>query len=66
MSPSTPSDGPLKDVRHISLSYNTADSQASSLRLVLSLFPDWEHTEGKVEFIRFTDGITNTVGHDVQ
>ncbi|KAI9873205.1 MAG: hypothetical protein M1830_000710 [Pleopsidium flavum] len=61
MSLPTPSKGPLEDVRHISLSYNTADSQASALRLVLSLFPDWEHTEGKVEFIRFTDGITNTL-----
>jgi len=48
-------------LRHIPLSYNNADSQASALRLVLTLFPDWEHTEGKVEFIRFKDGITNTV-----
>lgn len=31
------------------------------MRLVLSLFPQWQHEEGKVEFIRFTDGITNTV-----
>ena len=50
-----------KDLRHIPLSYNTADSEASALRLVLTLFPNWEYTEGKVEFIRFKDGITNTV-----
>ena len=43
------------------LSHNSADSQASALRLVLTLFPDWETTEGKVEFIRFKEGITNTV-----
>ena len=50
-----------KDLRFIPLSYNNADSQTSALRLVLTLFPNWEHDEGKIEFIRFTDGITNTV-----
>ncbi|WEW55790.1 ethanolamine kinase [Emydomyces testavorans] len=47
-------------VRYIPLSYNHADSQASALRLVLALRPEWEHAEGKIEFVRFTDGITNT------
>lgn len=50
-----------KDLRFIPLSYNNADFQTSALRLVLTLFPNWEHDEGKIEFIRFTDGITNTV-----
>lgn len=50
-----------KDLRFIPLSYNNADSQTSALRLVLTLFPNWENDEGKIEFIRFTDGITNTV-----
>ena len=50
-----------KDLRHIPLSYNNADSQTSALRLVLTLFPQWEHDEGRIEFVRFTDGITNTV-----
>lgn len=27
----------------------------------MALFPQWQHEEGKVEFIRFTDGITNTL-----
>ena len=49
------------DIRNISLSYNNADSQTSALRLVLTLYPDWEHGDGAIEFIRFTDGITNTV-----
>ncbi|KAL2042876.1 hypothetical protein N7G274_004636 [Stereocaulon virgatum] len=53
--------GVSKDLRHIPLSYNNADSQTSALRLVLTLFPEWEHDEGKIEFIRFTDGITNTL-----
>lgn len=51
----------VNKVRHIPLSYNNAESQTSALRLILTLFPDWETSEGKVEFIRFTDGKTNTV-----
>lgn len=48
-------------VRHIPLSYNHAESQTSALRLIFTLFPDWEASVGKVEFIHFTDGKTNTV-----
>lgn len=56
----------VNKVRHIPLSYNNAESQTSALRLILTLFPDWETSEGKVEFIRFTDGKTNTVRGNVQ
>lgn len=62
MSSTSMNAGVSKNLRHIPLSYNNADSQTSALRLVLTLFPEWEHGEGKIEFIRFTDGITNTVG----
>ena len=59
------SDGTSNDIYnnipYLSLSYSNADSQTSALRLILTLFPDWEHSEGKIEFIRFKDGITNTV-----
>ena len=48
-------------VRFIPLSYNSADSQTSALRIILALFPQWEKTDGTIEFIRFTDGITNTL-----
>lgn len=48
-------------LRHIPLSYVPADSQASALRLILTLNPDWEGPGNKIEFVRFTDGITNTV-----
>lgn len=48
-------------VRHIDLCYNHADSQQSALRLIYTLCPDWEHSEGPVELIPFTEGITNTV-----
>ncbi|KAI4247832.1 MAG: hypothetical protein LQ352_006086 [Teloschistes flavicans] len=47
--------------RRLPFSHNNADSQASALRLVLTLFPDWEDTDGNVEFIRFKEGITNTL-----
>lgn len=49
------------EVRYIPLSYNHADSQASALRLVLTLNPHWKDAQGRIEFVRFTDGITNTV-----
>ncbi|RHZ56177.1 hypothetical protein CDV55_102707 [Aspergillus turcosus] len=54
-------DGVLPPLRFIPLSYNHADSQASALRLVLTLNPQWEGPDNKIEFVRFTDGITNTL-----
>lgn len=48
-----------KKVRFIPLTYHHAESQTSALRLILTLRPEWE--TGKIEFIRFTDGITNTL-----
>ncbi|KAJ5107371.1 hypothetical protein N7456_004046 [Penicillium angulare] len=49
------------NLRYIPLSYSPADSQSSALRLILTLFPDWEGPNNKIEFVRFTDGITNTL-----
>jgi len=46
-------------VRFIPLTYNQTESQTSALRLILTLRPEWE--AGKLEFVRFTDGITNTL-----
>ncbi|RHZ44496.1 putative ethanolamine kinase [Aspergillus thermomutatus] len=54
-------DDALPPLRFIPLSYNPADSQASALRLVLTLNPQWEGADNKIEFVRFTDGITNTL-----
>lgn len=48
-------------LRHLDLHYDSADSENSALGLIYKLLPEWERSEGKVEFIRFTDGITNTV-----
>lgn len=52
-----------QDFRKLPLSHNNADSRASALRLVLTLFPDWEKSDGNIEFVRFKEGITNTVGY---
>ena len=57
MSAATTGDG----VRSLPLSYNSADSHSSALRLLFSLFPEWETDEGEIKLTRFTDGITNTV-----
>lgn len=53
--------GTTPALRYIPLSYVPADSQASALRLILTLNPDWEGPGNKIEFVRFTDGITNTL-----
>jgi ethanolamine kinase len=50
-----------QDVRHIDLFYDHANSDESAAKLVTALFPDWEAQKDTIEFIRFKDGITNTV-----
>jgi ethanolamine kinase len=49
-------------LHHIPLSYNNDFSEKSALTLIFSLRPEWEHSEGTLEIVRFKDGITNTVG----
>jgi ethanolamine kinase len=49
------------DIPHIDLSYDVSDSHRSALDLVVALFPDWAPSRDAIEFVRFTDGITNTV-----
>jgi ethanolamine kinase len=50
-----------ENLRHIDLYYDNADSQNTALALILALRPEWERTRETVEFVRFKDGITNTV-----
>ena len=52
---------PFDSIRFIPLSYNQKDSHNSALNLILTLRPEWRETKATIEFIRFTDGITNTV-----
>ncbi|KAI9684749.1 MAG: hypothetical protein M1829_000124 [Trizodia sp. TS-e1964] len=54
------------DIRFIPLSYVQSDSEASALRLIYTLAPEWEHSGTPVELIKFTDGITNTLLKAVQ
>lgn len=43
------------------LSYDSSDSQASALRLIHAVRPEWDSPTSNVKFVRFTDGITNTL-----
>ena len=60
MSPAAPQHD-LGRVRYIPLRYDSNDSQASALKLILTLMPDWASDDSHVDFVRFTDGITNTL-----
>ncbi|PNY26041.1 Ethanolamine kinase 1 [Tolypocladium capitatum] len=48
-------------VRFIPLSYDNGDSRRSALKLLLTLVPQWAADEAHIDFVRFTDGITNTL-----
>ncbi|KAF2762015.1 kinase-like protein [Pseudovirgaria hyperparasitica] len=48
-------------IQRIPLSYSNNDSRGSALRLLLTLRPDWKDSQETIDFIRFTDGITNTL-----
>ncbi|EME87554.1 ethanolamine kinase [Pseudocercospora fijiensis CIRAD86] len=53
-------DSPLA-LRHIPITFDTTDPEKSALQLVQEYDRSWESEEGPVHFIRFTDGITNTL-----
>ncbi|KAK3354116.1 kinase-like domain-containing protein [Neurospora tetraspora] len=54
--------GPVEHhIRYIPLAYSGEDCEATARRLVLAIRPDWESADSNVEFVRFTDGITNTL-----
>jgi ethanolamine kinase len=52
---------PADDYRYIPLYYDSSDSHSSALNLILTLRPEWRETKDTIEFVKFTDGITNTV-----
>ncbi|KAF3909800.1 hypothetical protein ABW21_db0201361 [Orbilia brochopaga] len=41
------------------LTFSQADAEACATHLILALFPEWN--AGDLDFVRFTDGITNTL-----
>ena len=51
----------LGNVRYIPLKYDGQKSEASALELIHTLIPEWTSDDSNVDFIRFTDGITNTL-----
>lgn len=53
--------GVVGHVRFISLEYDNSDSDASALQLVTELRPEWKEPGSNIEFVRFTEGITNTL-----
>lgn len=54
----------IDELPNIPLSYSVANSQTSASQLIYTLFPEWAPARGGrgLKFVRFTDGITNTVG----
>lgn len=60
MAPSATTNGDVQNIRTVSLSYDTAQSEDSARKLIFALYPEWETSEGDLEFVRFKDGITNT------
>lgn len=55
------SNGVDHHIRYIPLPYTTSEFNDSALRLVLAVRPQWADAGSSVEFVRFTDGITNTL-----
>ncbi|KAF2030121.1 kinase-like protein [Setomelanomma holmii] len=55
------SQSPYDSLRHIPLYYDNSDSHNSALNLFLTLRPEWRESKDTIEFVRFTDGITNTL-----
>ncbi|KAH8675863.1 choline/ethanolamine kinase [Xylariales sp. PMI_506] len=48
-------------IRYISLDFDGDECEASALQLVTQLRPDWKSPDSRIEFKRFTEGITNTL-----
>ncbi|KAF2657531.1 ethanolamine kinase-like protein [Lophiostoma macrostomum CBS 122681] len=52
---------PFDSIRYIPLYHVNSDSQNSALNLILTLRPEWRDSKDTIEFVKFTDGITNTL-----
>jgi len=48
-------------IPYIPLSYDPSNDESSARQLILALRPEWSRPDSKIEFVRFTDGITNTL-----
>jgi ethanolamine kinase len=54
-------DDSMAEIRFIPLSYDSTNNDYSARQLILALRPEWSSPDSTVEFVRFTDGITNTL-----
>ncbi|KAM0353735.1 hypothetical protein ACHAP4_007987 [Fusarium culmorum] len=58
---SSPANLDFGHVPFLDLAYDNNESHDSALKLILTLMPDWASEDSDVDFVRFTDGITNTL-----
>lgn len=58
--PNGPSTG-MSKVPCLPLSYDRSDSEASALRIIHAVRPDWAAPTANIKLVRCTDGITNTL-----
>jgi ethanolamine kinase len=58
---SSPANLDFGHVPFLDLAYDNNESHDSALKLILTLMPDWASEDSNVDFVRFTDGITNTL-----
>jgi ethanolamine kinase len=58
---SSPTNLDFGHVPFLDLTYDNNESHDSALKLILTLMPDWASEDSNVDFVRFTDGITNTL-----
>lgn len=61
VSTTTSSNGHAPRLQLIDASFNPQDSESSALDLVYRIQSKWRDGPGKIEIVKFTDGITNTV-----
>lgn len=54
-------DSPMASIPYINITFDNANADKSALELAYALYPQWKSSEGAVEIVRFTDGITNTL-----
>ena len=48
-------------VPFLPITFDNSDADNSALKLAYAFNPTWKDSEGEVEIVRFTDGITNTL-----
>lgn len=61
MTSPTDTNGRTGPVKHLPVYFDNSDAESTAARLAFALFPEWEGSDGSLDFTRFTDGITNNV-----